>query len=98
LANDGEDLAELDPGHSARSRVLTERGVETFESCEVGPGHSYPEPMVRFYGGPYTGWQAVSACLAFGLPIASLRREWDVQDRNEPTGLYWAVTFRERLC
>lgn len=93
-----EDLAQIDDGIRRAVQILSENGVETFESCQGGAGHAYPEPTVRFYGGPYAGWQAVSVCLSFGLPLASLRREWDILDQNEPTGPCWAVTFRERLC
>ena len=83
-------------------RMAVERfqscGIETFESCEGGIGHAYPEPTVRFYGTPEAGWRAVGICLAYGLPIASLRRVWDVLDSNEPTGPHWEITFREQVC
>lgn len=73
-------------------------GIETFESCEGGPGHSYPEPTVAFGGSLEAGWRAVGICFAYGLPIKSLRRVWKVLDRCEPTGPTWEITFRERLC
>src|SRR5665811_834390 len=41
-----------------------------------GEGHAYPEPTVRFYGTPEAAWRAVGVCLAYGLPILSLRRVW----------------------
>jgi len=71
--------------------------IETFESCEGGPGHAYPEPTVAFYGAPEAGWRAVSVCLAYGLPVLSLKRAWDILDMNELTGPHWEITFRERM-
>ncbi len=76
---------------------LQSSGIETFESCEGGPGHSYPEPTVRFYGTPEAGWRALSICLAYGLPVGCLRRIWNVLESNEPTGPYWEITFWKRL-
>ena len=88
----------LDLGIKKAVEILQGCGIETFESCEGGYGHSYPEPTVRFYGTPEAGWRAVGICLAHGLPIAQLRRAWNVLDTNEPTGPHWELTFRERLC
>jgi hypothetical protein len=31
-------------------KVLRDNGIETYESCQGGPGHSYAEPAVRFHG------------------------------------------------
>jgi hypothetical protein len=41
---------ELDPRIAPYVRVLQENGIETFDSCEGGPGHAMPEPTVRFHG------------------------------------------------
>ena len=43
-------LETLDRGIRDQVAALRECVVETFESCEGGPGHAYPEPTVRFYG------------------------------------------------
>lgn len=93
-----EDYPTLDAGIRRAVQVLIDHEVETFESCEGGPGHSYPEPTVRFYGTPEAGWRALGICLAFGLPILALRRVWDVLDRNEPAGPFWEVVFREKVA
>jgi hypothetical protein len=84
----------IDPGIRQAVERLQEHGIETFESCQGGPGHAYPEPTVRFHGTPEAGWRAVGICLAYGLPILSLRRVWDILDANEPTGPHWEITFR----
>lgn len=87
----------LDPGIEKAVRLLQSEGIETFESCEGGKGHAFPEPTIRFYGTPEAGWRAVGICLAFGLPILSLRRAWYILDSNEPSGPHWEITFRERV-
>jgi len=91
-----EDYPTLDAGIRRAVQVLMDAEVETFESCEGGSGHSYPEPTVRFCG-RNAGWRALSACLDNGLPVLAIRRIWPVI-RNEPTGPYWEIVFRERLC
>jgi len=87
----------IDAGIRQAVKRLQENGIETFESCEGGPGHAYPEPTVAFHGTPEAGWRAIGICLAYGLPIQSLRRVWHVLDGDEPNGPYWEVTFRQRM-
>jgi hypothetical protein len=87
----------MDRGIEKAVRLLLANGIETFESCEGGKGHAYPEPTIRFHGTPEAGWRAVGICLAHGLPIAALRRVWDILDANEPSGPHWEVTFRDRV-
>lgn len=88
----------LDEGIRKAVETLQSCGIETFESCEGGVGHSYPEPTIRFYGTPEAGWRALAVCLAHDLPIAQLRRAWNILDSNEPTGPHWEITFWKRLC
>jgi len=85
----------FDPGIAAAVDALVRAGVETFESCEGGPGHAYPEPTVRFHGYQAEGHRALAAALAAGLPVAALRRVWDVID-GEPVGPHWEMTFAIR--
>jgi hypothetical protein len=87
----------LDKGIEKAVLRLQECGIETFESCEGGEGHAFPEPTIRFHGTPEAGWRAVGICLAYGLPILALRRVWYVLDRNEPTGPKWEITFRQKV-
>ena len=89
-------LSGLDPGIRQYVECLRAGGVQTFESCEGGPGHAFAEPTVRFYGTPEAGWRAVAVCLAYGLPILALRRVWYVLDLNEPTGPDWEIVFRNK--
>jgi hypothetical protein len=85
----------LDAGIVGYVDVLRAAGVETFDSCEGGEGHSSPEPMVRFYGERCAGWHALGAAQASGLPVLAIRRTWPVND-GEPTGPYWEMVFRSK--
>lgn len=67
-------------------------GVETFESCEGGSGHAYPEPTVRFHGGRAEGYKAVASVIGGGMKVSALRRVWPLID-GELTGPYWELTF-----
>lgn len=82
----------LDSGIVAAVEALRQAGVETYESCEGGAGHAYPEPAVRFHGDQAEGLRALSAALAAGLPVVELRRVWVVLGQ-EPTGPWWELTF-----
>jgi hypothetical protein len=85
----------LDPGIAEAVLLLREAGVETFESCEGGPGHSYPEPTIAFNGEPADGFLAYAAAVQHGLKVNSLRRVWRV-DYGELTGPWWELTLRPR--
>lgn len=83
----------LDGGIREIVIMLVANGVETFESCEGGAGHSFPEPTVRFEGTDSEGLRAVSVALENGLPVRRLRRVWGIQD-NVLHGPWWEMTFR----
>lgn len=82
----------LDPGIRRAVVILQEAGVETFESCEGGDGHSYPEPTVAFHGDRSEGLRALAVAMRAGLPVSALRRVWPIQD-GEPTGPCWKITL-----
>lgn len=82
----------LDPGIAAAVSVLRAAGLETFESCEGGAGHAYPEPTVRFHGERAAGFEALGAAMRAGLAVSALRRVWPVIE-VEPTGPWWEMTF-----
>lgn len=89
---DGEYEPPLDPGIEHIVKVLRAGGVETYESCQGGEGHSYPEPTVRFHGNRGEGFRALAWALEHGLPVDDLCRLWSIID-GEPTGPYWQLTF-----
>lgn len=83
----------LDPGITREVHALAAGGIETFESCEGGPGHAFPEPTVRFHGDSAEGYRALAVALQSGLRVLELRRTWPVID-GALTGPYWELTFR----
>jgi hypothetical protein len=82
----------LDSGITEAVRVLRGAGVETFESCEGGEGHTYPTPTVRFHGDNPEGFRVLAVAMESELPVTELRRVWVMQD-EEPTGPWWELTF-----
>ena len=82
----------LDSGIRRYVQILWDGGIETYESCEGGEGHAFPEPTVRFHGGHAEGFRALSVALQHALPVASLRRIWTLQDL-EPVGPTWELVF-----
>ena len=82
----------LDPGIAHAVLTLQAAGVETFESCEGGQGHAYPEPTVRFHGQQGEGFRAFAHAQAAGLPVRELRRGWMIVD-GEPAGPWWELVF-----
>jgi hypothetical protein len=85
----------LDRGISYAVKVLMGGGIETYESCEGGRGHSFREPTVRFHGTQSDGFRALAIAHTMGLPVRALRRFWDIKD-GEPVGPYWEMTFFRR--
>ena len=87
------DYDGLDAGVRDAVRVLRAAGVETFESCEGGPGHGYPEPTIRFHGERAAAWHALGVAQAHGLAVYEVRRTWPLVD-GEPTGPWWEMVLR----
>lgn len=85
-------LETLDPGIMAAVKLLRDAGIETFESCQGGAGHSYPEPTVAFHGQHGEGFRALAAALQHRLPVSELRRVWSIED-GEPVGPHWEMVF-----
>lgn len=87
------DVDALDPGVRDFVAVLRAEGVDTFESCEGGPGHAYGEPTVRFHGNAFEGYRVFAIAMNHGLPVAELRRVHQVLD-GQLEGPWWELTFR----
>lgn len=92
FSDDGGGLP-LDEGIRRYVLVLRSEGIETFESCQGGEGHCYPEPTVRFFGGAAEGFRAFAVARAYDLPVSALRRYYSVED-GELVGPQWEMTFR----
>lgn len=86
-------LASLDPGIARYVDVLDAAGIETYESCQGGEGHSYPEPAVRFHGERGQGFRALAVALQHGLPVRAVRRIWTVDEDGHPHGPHWEMSF-----
>ncbi len=86
----------LDAGIEPAVIALVTAGVETFESCEGGAEHAFPDPTVKFEGDTYEGFRALAVALAFGLRVYRLRRVWGVRD-GYPHGPWWEMTFRSKV-
>ncbi len=89
-------LQEFDPPLDTKIKeavnILFRAGIETFESCQGGNGHAYPEPTIRFHGDRVEGLHAFTIAMRGGLKVAALRRIYDVLD-GELTGPYWEMTL-----
>lgn len=86
----------LDSGIKYAVEILVNAGIETFESCEGGEGHAYPEPTIRFRGDRSEGFKALAVVLQHNLPTKAVRRIWTIDDR-EPVGPYWEIVFWGKL-
>lgn len=89
---DGKDCRALDQRIAREVEILAAAGVETFESCEGGAGHSFPEPTIRFHGTKAAGLHAVAVALDHGLGVRDLRRVYNIED-GELVGPTWELTF-----
>ena len=83
----------IDPGIRYAVLVLRAGGIETFESCEGGPGHAFPDPTIRFHGGAWVGYRAFAVAMEHDLPVLELRRVHDVYG-GQLNGPWWALVFR----
>ncbi len=64
----------LDTGIERAVLFLINNGIETWESCEGGEGHSYPEPAVRFHGGYSELLRAASLLIGRQFPVKRFSR------------------------
>ena len=87
-----EFLDSLDRGIRQYVEILRDNGVETYESCEGGKGHTFSKPTIRFYGERAEGFRALSIAFQHRLPVLALRRFWQVND-GEPVGPDWEMVF-----
>ncbi len=83
---------ELDPG--IRRAVLTLRaaGVETFESCEGGYGHAFPDPIIKFHGGAWAGYRAFAVATERGLPVLRVQQVYGVSSGHLERP-WWEMVF-----
>lgn len=82
----------LDKGIAKYVKILRTEGIETYESCEGGKGHSYKEPTICFHGERSEGFRALAVALQYNLPVYKLCRVWRIED-SEPVGPDWEMIF-----
>ncbi len=87
----------LDSGIEGEVMILRDAGVETFESCEGGPGHAYLEPTVRFHGSRAEGYRATAVALDADLNVSELSRVWPIIE-GDLTGPWWELTFTDGVA
>lgn len=86
---------EIDPGIVLALHALADRGIDTFASCQGGPGHpGYGGmPAILFHGDKHAGLWAVWLLEAQGFRVQTLSRHWDL-DHGVPRQPVWWVTLR----
>lgn len=84
---------EIDAGIRPFVLILRSEGIETFESCEGGPGHAFPEPTIKFDGSAWAGYRAFAVAMEHGLPVLRLQRAYHVND-GQLQGPWWEMVFR----
>lgn len=96
----------IDPLIEPAVKILTEHGFKTFESCQGGEGHCFPEPTVRFSGNEYDLLRAFEICQFHLLPVYEARRVfrkeifYDYNDKEKsptPIGEAWESPFNELI-
>ena len=84
---------ELDPDIREAVLILRRDGIETFESCQGGPGHACPEPMIRFHGNAYEGFRAFTIAKNHGLNVLAVAYEY-TESEGWLQGPYWKMVLR----
>jgi len=86
---------DLDPGLAEAVHALADYGVETFSSCQGGPGHDGYRgiPTILFRGDEHAGLWAVWLLETQGFRVQTLSRHWDLDfgTAREP---FWQVELR----
>lgn len=86
----------LDPGIRHAVLVLRAGGIETFESCEGGPGHAFPDPTIKFDGSSWAGYRAFAVAMEHGLPVLRLQHVYHCSD-GQLAGPWWELVFRPEI-
>lgn len=96
-----ELINDLDEGIRDAVVLLNKHGFKTFESCQGGEGHCYPEPTVRFEGSEFDLIRAYELCHIHGMNVSEAKRVyWKTDVYSEVThgdsiGENWNSPFNE---
>jgi len=85
---------DIDPGIAAAVHALADYGIDTFSSCQGGPGHAAygGAAVILFHGDEHAGLWAVWLLEAQGFRVWELSRVWDLD--HLPREPFWQVTLR----
>lgn len=79
--------------------ILNKAGFETFESCQGGEGHCFPEATVRFWGNEFDLIRAFSVCELYKLNVFNGRRVYRktpfYENQTSLLGEVWDRPFNE---
>jgi len=83
--------SDVDPLVLGIVTILNEHGFKTFESCQGGDGHCFPEPTVRFEGDEFDIIRACELCRCYGVVVNEGRRVFRqtpvYKDENSPNAV-----------
>lgn len=68
------DTPELDTAIAPLVRYLRRKGIDTFESCEGGPDHVFPWPIIRFRGDLIKRMEAFNYLRHIGAPMIYIKK------------------------
>ena len=89
----------IDPLILPAVEILNRHGFDTFESCQGGEGHCYPEPTVRFNGSEFDLIRAYEICKCYNLTVLAAKRVFRKTEvyKNDATsiGIVWDNPFNE---
>ena len=86
----------LDPGIELFVNILRELGIDTIQSCEGGPGHSYSQPTIDFCGAKYEGFIAYAYAMNCRFPVKDISRVWHSRE-DGLDGPIWRMTFYRKV-
>ena len=69
---------DLDPGIRRAVLVLRSARIATFESCQGGPGHAFPDPTIKFHGSAWEGYRALAVAMEHDLPVLRMQHVYGV--------------------
>lgn len=92
------DFSFVDEGIRDAVIILNNHGFKTFESCQGGVGHCFPEPTIRFEGDEFDLIRAYEVCKCYNLNVYEVKRVYrkvDLYDKIISLGDVWDKPFNE---
>ena len=95
------EISDIDEGIRPAVEILRKHGFETFESCESGKEHCFPEPTVRFFGDEFDCIRAYETCELNNLNVYEVKRVYrkiqlyEMPQEKKELGEVWDKPFNE---